>query len=177
MNRLRSMRWETLLVCAVSIAVAGCAAVPAAIPVVVVTDTAAPSTTVPENPTATPPPAATAPEPTATQPAASGQRLRLRNVGDKDILKLTALFPDLVRVPFGDLAAGQTSEYVDVPGAGVYGYAAYEYELNGAMTVQPVIDWVGEVPMEGTAFTYSIRSIVTDEGYDFIELVEVTRDE
>jgi len=163
------MRWETLLLCAVSIAVAGCAAVPAVVPVLVVSETPAPSATVPtETPTDTP-------EATAT-PAPSGQRLRLKNVGDKDILKLTALFPDLARVPFGDLAAGQTSDYVDVPGAGVYRYAAYEYELNGKMTVQPVIDWVGEVPMEGTAFTYSIRSIVTSEGYDFIELVDVTLD-
>jgi hypothetical protein len=177
MKKLLSMRWETLLICAVSIAVAGCAAVPAAIPVVVVSDTPAPSTAGPALPTATPLPDPTEGlEPTPTQPAPSGQRLRLTNAGATDILKLSVWFPDNVKVAFGDLAAGQTSDYLEIPG-GVYGYAAYEYELNGEMTVQPVIDWVGESPMEGAAFTYTIRSIVTDEGYDFIELVEVTKDE
>jgi hypothetical protein len=170
MNRLSLMRWETLLICAVSIAVAGCAAVPAAIPVIVVSDTPAPSATpLP----ATPEPAVT-PEITQT-PSPSGQRLRLTNSGTVDILKLVVLFPG-GRVEYGDLAAGQTTEYLDVPD-GVYGYAAYEFEVDGETVLQPVIDWVGEVPMDGTAFTYSVRSIVTAEGYDFIELVDVTRDE
>ncbi len=172
MKKLRSIRWEALLFCAVSIAVAGCAALPAAIPVVVVSDTPAPSATVPP---ATPTAAPTELPEVSPTPAASGQRLRLTNSGSADIFKLVVLFPD-GRVTFGDLAAGQTSEYQDVPG-GVYGYAAYEHELKGETIMQPVIDWVGESPMDGSAFTYTIQLIVTAEGYDFIELVDVTRDD
>ena len=172
MKRVRSMRWENLLFCAVSIAVAGCAAVPAVIPVIVVSDTPAAKATMPA---ATSTAAAIdLAEPTAS-PAPSGQRLRLTNSGTADILKLVVLFPG-GRVSFGELAAGQTSEYRDIPG-GVYGYAAFEYELNGQTLQQPVIDWVGESPMDGSAFTYTIRLTPTEGGRSWIELVNVTRDE
>jgi hypothetical protein len=175
MNKTNRIGWQTLLALAISITVAGCATVPALIPVVVVATPLPSPTPLAATPTQAPQQPTEAPADSTATPAASGQRLRLINGGDIDILKLAVLFPG-VRVAFGDLAAGQTSEYFDIPG-GVYGYAAYEYELNGETVTQPVIDWVGEAPMEGTAFTYTIRQTVTEGGRNWIELVQVTKDE
>ena len=56
---------------------------------------------------------------------------------------------------YGDVPAGATTDYVEMPG-GVYGYAAYDFELDGAMTQQAVIDWVGEKPLSGSDFTYTL---------------------
>jgi hypothetical protein len=62
------------------------------------------------------------------------------------------LFPK-DRIEFGDVPAGATTVYQDVPG-GIYRYAAYEVVIEGQKYEQPVIDWVGESPMPGNAFTY-----------------------
>src|SRR5690606_17735337 len=62
------------------------------------------------------------------------QQLRISNIGSEDIQDLTVVFPgntpaEVVRINFGNVAAGETTEYQEVPG-GVYRYAAYEYTLN-----------------------------------------------
>ena len=96
-------------------------------------------------------------------------RLRITNVGDMPIRNLTVLFPE-DQVHFGDVAVGETSRYVDVP-HGVYHYAAYRLEIDGALVTQPVIDWVGDEPMQGESFTYSLAA-----SRQRVELVMVTVD-
>jgi hypothetical protein len=85
------------------------------------------------------------------------------------------LFPD-AEVSFGDVPANATTDYKIFP-KGVYGYAAYKYDLNGQTVTQPVIDWVGETPMEGTSFTYTIAFTPDNPNMMRIELVNVTRDQ
>ena len=81
-------------------------------------------------------------------------RLRITNSGSIDIAKLVILFPQ-DRIEFGDVPAGTTTVYKDVPN-GVFAYAAYEFEVDDEIITQPVIDWMGESPMSGTLFTYTI---------------------
>ena len=89
------------------------------------------------------------------------QQLRIVNSGVQDIEGLVVLFPgstadsEAIEVEYGDVPAGATTEYQNVPG-GVYQYSAYEYFWKGGLVTQPVIDWVGESPMTGDKFTYSI---------------------
>ena len=97
-------------------------------------------------------------------------RLRVANVGAVPIRDLTVMFPD-EQVGFGDVPAGATTGYEDFR-HGVYSYAAYRFEIDGALISQPVIDWVGEEPLPGEAFTYSLAL----EG-GRLELVGVTSDE
>ncbi len=85
------------------------------------------------------------------QPA---QRLRIRNGGAAPIKSLTVVLPE-DRIAFGDVEAGATTDYREAP-HGVYAYSAYEYQAGGKVITQPVVDWVGEKPMEGEAFTYTI---------------------
>ena len=87
-------------------------------------------------------------------PSADVPKLRISNSGSIPIKNLVVLFPE-DRVEFGDIAAGATTEYKDVP-KGVFSYAAYQFEINGDFITQPVIDWVGETPMKGFQFTYVI---------------------
>ena len=58
-------------------------------------------------------------------------------------------------IGFGDVRAGATTEYRTVP-EGVYGYSAFRYEQGGRLLTQPVIDWMGEVPMMYGSYTYEI---------------------
>jgi hypothetical protein len=107
-------------------------------------------------------------------------QLRIANVGAIDIDNLTLVFPgrtptDGVRVAFGDVPAGSVSGYQLVPG-GVYRYAAYEYTLERQGVQQPVVDWLGERPLTGTAFTYRIRLDTTRVIGDQITLVDVVTD-
>jgi len=97
--------------------------------------------------------ALTAGQPEAA-PTASGPRLRITNNGEHYIKNLTVLFPDQ-EITFGDVAAGATTEYQPAPD-GVYNYGAYRYEVDGETVTQPVIDWVGETPKQGS-FTYVIE--------------------
>jgi hypothetical protein len=114
--------------------------------------------------------------------ACTAQQLRIMNSGDNDITGLYVLFPGptadstAIRVEFGDIAAGETTEYRDVP-SGVYGYAAYEYTLDGQVVSQPVIDWLGESPIEGQKFTYRIEFDPQQEPFNQIQLIEVLVDE
>src|SRR5262245_23816421 len=82
-------------------------------------------------------------------------RLRIKNDSAHDIQNLTVIFPD-ERLVFGNVAAGATTEYKPTF-KGVYQYAAYELDVNGKHVMQPVIDWVGEEPMRGLSFTYTLR--------------------
>ena len=95
------------------------------------------------------------------------------NVGLRDIEGLVVLFPN-ERVEFGDVAAGTTTQYL-ISSVGVYGYAAYEFLVGGVVKHQPVIDWVGEKPMDGEAFTYSIVLLEGPSGPS-IRLAGTTRD-
>jgi hypothetical protein len=97
-------------------------------------------------------------------------QLRITNVGSAPIRNLTVLFPE-DQVAFGDIAVGETSPYREVA-HGVYSYAAYRLEVDGGLVTQPVIDWVGEVPMDGESFTYAL--LVDSHRVD---LVSVTRDD
>ncbi len=117
--------------------------------------------------------------PPPTPPTATiSQQLRVENVGSTPITGLVVLFPGSTaeaaarRVPFGDLAAGATSAYQDVPG-GVYRYAAYEYRVAGRVVTQFVMDWMGEQPMAGQRFTYRIALDPQRVQGDQIQLIEV----
>lgn len=86
------------------------------------------------------------------EPAAP--RLRILNAGDLVVENLSVLFPE-DEIFFGDVLPGATTEYLPAPN-GVYRYAAYRYEIDGEIVLQPVIDWVGEEPLPGQDFTYTI---------------------
>jgi hypothetical protein len=101
--------------------------------------------------------------------------LRIVNGGSVAILKLTVLFPE-DQIPFGDIPAGATSPYREAPN-GVYRYAAYRLDIDGATVTQPVIDWVGETPLEGEAFTYTLSVDTQGPPLQIVQLVGVTRDE
>ena len=109
----------------------------------------------------------------APQPAAP--RLRLVNSGANDIENLIVLFPD-AQIEFGDVPAGAATGYQHAPN-GVYSYAAYRFDLNGEQITQPVIDWVGEAPLPGDSFTYTIAFDPSQPAIFMIQLVDVTQDE
>ncbi len=96
----------------------------------------------------------------AARPAPA-QQLRVVNASGAAIVGLTVLFPgstsasEALRVEFGDLPPGTTTDYREVQG-GVYRYAAYSYSSGGQTITQSVTDWVGERPMTGSRFTYRI---------------------
>ena len=81
-------------------------------------------------------------------------RLRIINSGSYPVENLVVWFPE-EQIEFGDVPVGATTEYIDVP-KGVYRYAAYRFEIDGEMITQPVIDFMGEEPLDGTLFTYTI---------------------
>jgi len=107
-------------------------------------------------------------------PTPTGPQVRVTNAGQTDIDNLIMIFPD-ERIVIGDVPAGATSEYVPAP-KGVYGYAAYQVMVNGQAFEQPVIDWVGESPMPGEAFTYVLDVDPTREGFMVVQAVEVKTD-
>lgn len=108
-------------------------------------------------------------------------QLRIANAGAENIKNLVVLFPGefstslAVRVEFGDVPVGSTSNYV-ITSRGVYRYAAYEYESGGQRILQPVMDWVGEKPLEGRKFTYRLKLDLGKKVGEQIELVEVFTD-
>ena len=109
------------------------------------------------------------------------QQLRVVNSGSEDIKGLKVLFPgptadaEATRVVFGDVPTGQTTEYRYVP-SGVYRYAAYEYSLDGRVVTQPVVDWMGESPVEGEKFTYRIELDQNKVPGSQVQLIEVLVD-
>ena len=80
--------------------------------------------------------------------------LRVTNTGSVALVDLTVFSPGS-EVNFGTINPGETTEYRVMPG-GVYHYAAFEYTDTGERVSQPVIDFVGESPMRGSRFTYSL---------------------
>jgi hypothetical protein len=74
---------------------------------------------------------------------------------------LTVRFP-LDTVFFGDVHAGETTPYQDVPN-GVFRYGAFRYTRDGRRASQPVTDFVGETPQDGN-FTYQMRFAPIDLG-------------
>jgi hypothetical protein len=114
-------------------------------------------------------------------PTREPQQLRILNAGNVDIQDLTVLFPGPTadalarRVVFGDVSAGEMTEYSSVPD-GVYRYAAYEYSVAGHPAIQAVVDWVGEAPLVGAKFTYRIALDPNKPIGDQVELIEVLID-
>jgi hypothetical protein len=105
------------------------------------------------------------------------QRLRITNQSAVPLHNLVVIFPD-ERIEFGDVPAGATTEY-QAFSHGIYRYAAYNAEVDGQKYEQPVIDWVGEAPMQGNAFTYILAADPSrwkTEG-QVIRLVKVTEDQ
>lgn len=107
-------------------------------------------------------------------PIRAVQQLRLRNSGTAPITNLRVLFPEQ-EIAFGDVPPGATTVYKAVP-KGVYRYAAYRYDVNGETVTQPVIDWVGESPIEGSSFTYTITYDPAAQPFQRIQLLDVNRD-
>jgi hypothetical protein len=121
-------------------------------------------------------------EKNSATPVPLQQQLRVSNTGSSDIQGLVVYFPGLhpeaeaTKINYGDLKAGQTSAYQDVP-TGVYAYAAYAYSLEGREVVQPVTDWVGEAPISGQKFTYQITLALQKPVGDQMRLIKVLVDE
>jgi hypothetical protein len=116
------------------------------------------------------------PSPSPTPiPSPQSATLRISNAGPSAVRNLTVLFPDS-QTAYGDVAVGATTTYRTVA-RGVFRYAAYRLDLDGEMVTQPVIDWVGETPMEGRAFTYTIDVDLRRPRLQTIRLVSVTRDQ
>jgi hypothetical protein len=102
-------------------------------------------------------------------------RLRITNAGAATVTKLTVLFP-MDQIEYGDIAPGATTAYRPVPN-GVYRYAAYRLEVNGQTVTQPVLDWVGEEPIDGAAFTYTIALDSSRPRLQIVRLISVTKEE
>jgi hypothetical protein len=102
-------------------------------------------------------------------------RLRIINRGTEAVDNLTVIFPE-DEVMFGNVSASTTTEYLDVPN-GVFGYAAYRFEIGGQVILQPVVDWVGEAPLKGNSFTYAIDFDSNRPKWGMVRLIEVSIDE
>jgi hypothetical protein len=110
--------------------------------------------------------------PTPTGAAAGIAHLRVRNEGPADAIALRVLFPH-EEIAFGDVPAGAMSAYQPAPG-GVYGYGAYRLRVDAREVTVPVIDWVGESPLQGSAFTYVVA--VDPHADPPVRLVRVDRE-
>ena len=105
----------------------------------------------------------------------SASQLRVTNAGTVPIQNLIVLFPE-EKIEFGNIPPGGTTEFKRVA-KGVYNYAAYSFDLDGINIGQPVIDWVGEKPLEGDAFTYVVDLDPNREQMLMLRLQEVRRDQ
>lgn len=105
------------------------------------------------------------------------QRLRISNQSTQDLQNLVVIFPE-ERVEFGDVPAGKTTGYFEFQ-KGVYRYAAYNVTIASKRYEQPVVDWVGESPVDGEAFTYSVNVDPTKWETEnwVIRLLDMTRDQ
>lgn len=102
--------------------------------------------------------------------------LRITSNGSVPIKNLVVQFPH-DRIEFGDVPAGTTTEYKEASN-GVFSYAAYQFEVDGQTVTEPALDWIGESPMSGILFTYTIDFDPnrTNTG-DRIRLIEVKNDD
>ncbi len=112
---------------------------------------------------------------TASTPTPQTPRLRIKNSGTMAVENLTVYFPE-DEINFGDIAASTTTEYQDVPN-GVFGFAAFRFELDGQVSLQPVEDWVGEVPLQGNNFSYTIDFNPNRSPWGMVRLIDVSVDE
>ena len=94
--------------------------------------------------------------------------LRVENMGPSDLHDLTVRFPNR-RVEFGDVPAGQLSGYRLVFG-GVYQYAAYEGTIDGKRIRNPVVDWVGELPLLPGSYIYVLSWEVDSTRIELLEI-------
>jgi len=101
--------------------------------------------------------------------------LRVENRGSSDLKELTVRFPR-GSVEFGDVPAGQISGYRLVFG-GVYRSAAYDITVDGERVSQPVVDWIGEVPLLPGNYVYVVSCVRSCEKplgyYPWIDLLEI----
>lgn len=79
-------------------------------------------------------------------------QLRIVNTSTTALDQVVVIFPN-EHIDFGAIPAGATTTFQPVV-SGVYRYAAYRVTIDGRSETQPVIDWVGEQPLPGTACTY-----------------------
>jgi hypothetical protein len=98
--------------------------------------------------------------------------LRVHNAGTEPLVALTVYSPGS-EVDFGTISPGQTSGYRVMPG-GVYSYSAFAFTHDGERVEQPVIDFVGESPMRGSRFTYTLNLNTTPTR--FLAITSVVRD-
>jgi hypothetical protein len=108
-------------------------------------------------------------------PAPLTQQLRITNNGKMTVENFSVLFPE-DEIQFGSISPGVTTSYQDVPN-GVYGYAAYRFDVDGEIITQSVTDWVGEVPLGGDTFTYVITFSSSRSQWEMVKLIEVKIDE
>ncbi len=108
------------------------------------------------------------------EPTRQPQRLRLINNSAFPIKNLIVIFPE-ERIAFGDITAGGMTEFKSFR-AGVFGYAAYSFDIDGVQVTQPVTDWMGEQPLQGSAFTYVIEFDPGQLVPKKIRLVEVIKE-
>ena len=135
------------------------------------------TSTLPVTPSSASVPTITATPAGGLRSTSSMQKLRIINQSNIPLHNLVVVFPD-ERIEFGDVPGGATTEYRDVP-QGVYRYAAYNVEVNGQSYEQPVVDWVGETPLQGENFTYTLDvdpARWQTEG-QVIQLVKVSTDQ
>ncbi len=111
-----------------------------------------------------------------TPTSAGTSRLRVINKSSYPVVNLVVWFPE-DKISFGDIPAGTTTEYLAVPN-GVYRYAAYKFDIDGEAITQPVIDFVGEEPLVGNLFTFTIDFDPNRASTnDWVQLVDVRTDE
>jgi hypothetical protein len=102
------------------------------------------------------------------------QSLRIHNTGSADIQGLALTFPGS-QVAFGNVSAGSTTGYLEVPG-GVYSYAAFQFVYQDSVEGNIVIDWVGEEPLTGKRFTYTVQLVSMSNDIE-ISHVGTTKDQ
>ena len=99
--------------------------------------------------------------------------LRITNASSMELVELKVFSPGS-EVSFGTINPGETSEYRVMPG-GVYPYTAFEFTHEGQRVSQPVTDFVGEEPMRGSRFTYTVNMNGAPEP-PFLFISSVVRD-
>jgi hypothetical protein len=109
--------------------------------------------------------------PPVGEPTYSASRIRVVNDSTEELRDLRLVFPQ-EEVGLGDVAPGAASGYVEVA-QGVYNYSAFRHLRGGESVVQPVIDFVGEIPLPIDDYTY-LLGVDPDRG-DQLELLTVFR--
>jgi hypothetical protein len=113
------------------------------------------------SPEVTPPPVVTPSEPDGAQaPALDAVRIRVSNDGTATLHDVVVKFPGGEGSSgqdegYGDIAAGEMSEYRRIGLA--YGYAYVAAVVDGEKRVLQPIDYVGEEPLAPGDYTYVLR--------------------